>query len=228
MIIPCIDLQRGQAVQLVRGRKLRLAEGNVWGLLDRFRRYPVLQLIDLDAAMRRGSNGRLVRELCRRAQAAGIRVRVGGGIRSVARARRTLDWGAEKIIIGSAAFRGSHLHRAFLMRLNERIGRNRILLALDTARGKIVVHGWQRALEFEPAAVIGELEHYCSGFLCTYVDREGTMRGTNLQFFRQLRACTALPITAAGGIRSRREIRALERLGMDAAVGMAMYLHKIR
>ncbi len=104
MIVPCIDLQDGRAVQLVQGRKRRLAVEDVFGLLDRFREYPLLHVIDLDAAMGKGSNARLVRQLCQRAP---MRVRVGGGIRTVARAARILDAGAEKIIVGSAAFRAA-------------------------------------------------------------------------------------------------------------------------
>lgn len=225
MIVPCIDLQGGKAVQLVRGRRRRLAVDDVLGLLDRFRDYPLLHVIDLDAALGRGRNARWVRALCRKAQG---RVRVGGGIRSVARAERVLRWGAEKVIVGSAAFRGSgRIHHAFLRRLAARVGRRRVILALDAERGRIVLRGWREKLRLRPEEVMPQLERYCSEFLCTYVDAEGTMRGTNLAWFRRLRAATRLPITAAGGIRSRREVRALERLGMNAAVGMALYRGKL-
>jgi len=224
VIVPCIDLQGGKAVQLVRGRRRRLAVDDVLGLLDRFRAYPLLHVIDLDAAMRRGNNGRLVRALCRSAKA---RVRVGGGIRSPARAQQILRWGAEKVIVGSAAFRRGEIDHAFLRRLVERIGRRRVILALDTEGGRIVVGGWREKLLLRPAEVMPELEKYCSEFLCTYVDAEGTMRGTSLAWFRKLRRATRLRITAAGGIRSRREVRALQRQGMNAAVGMALYLGKL-
>ncbi|MBI3669379.1 MAG: 1-(5-phosphoribosyl)-5-[(5-phosphoribosylamino)methylideneamino] imidazole-4-carboxamide isomerase [Acidobacteria bacterium] len=224
MIIPCIDLQGGKAVQLVHGRQRRLAIADVVGLLDRFRSYPLLHVIDLDAALRQGSNGRLVRVLCEKSTA---RVRVGGGIRSVARAEQVLHWGAEKVIVGSAAFRHGRIHHAFLRRLVARVGRRRVVLALDTDAGRIVVRGWREKLRVHPNEVMPELARYCSEFLCTYVDAEGSMRGTNLAWFRKLRQTTRLPITAAGGIRSRREVRALERLGMNAAVGMALYLGKL-
>jgi len=224
MIIPCIDLQDGRAVQLVHGRKRRLAVDDVLGLLERFREYPLLHVIDLDAAMGRGSNARLVGALCRKAP---MRVRVGGGIRTTARARRILNAGAEKIIVGSAAFRGGHVNRAFLSRLAKRVGRKRIVIAVDTEGGRILVRGWQEKLSLRPEDVFRELGRYASEFLCTYVDAEGTMRGTNLNWFRALRRATPLPITAAGGIRSRREIGALERLGMNAAVGMALYLNRL-
>jgi phosphoribosylformimino-5-aminoimidazole carboxamide ribotide isomerase len=225
MIVPCIDLQDGRAVQLVHGRKRRLAVDDVFGLLERFREYPLLHVIDLDAAMGRGSNARLVGALCRRAP---MRVRVGGGIRTTARARRLLDAGAEKIIVGSAAFRGGRVNHAFLARLRHGIGRKRIIVAVDTEGGCILVRGWQEKLRLRPKEVLAELQRYASEFLCTYVDAEGTMRGTNLSWFRELRTATSLPITAAGGIRSRREVRELEYMGMNAAVGMALYLNRLR
>jgi phosphoribosylformimino-5-aminoimidazole carboxamide ribonucleotide (ProFAR) isomerase len=119
------------------------------------------------------------------------------------------------------------VNRTFLARLVRRVGRNRIIVALDTEQGRILVRGWQEKLRMRPEEVIPELEKYASEFLCTYVDAEGTMRGTNLAWFRALRRATRLPITAAGGIRSKAEIRALARMKMDAAVGMALYTGKI-
>jgi phosphoribosylformimino-5-aminoimidazole carboxamide ribotide isomerase len=227
MLVPCIDLQDGRAVQLVRGRKRRLAVDDVMGLVSRFSVYSRLHVIDLDAAMRRGSNARLVRQVCQTARRAGMDVRVGGGIRTVERARRIAACGAEKVIVGSAAFRNGRVNHAFLRRLVAACGRRRVMLALDTERGRIVVRGWRERLHLEPRDVLAELEPYTSEFLCTYVDTEGTMRGTNLDWFRSLRRATRLPITAAGGIRSQREIRALARMKMDAAVGMALYLGKL-
>lgn len=225
MIVPCIDLQDGKAVQLVHGRKRRLAVDDVFGLLERFREYPLLHVIDLDAAMGKGSNARLVRALCSRAP---MRVRVGGGIRTSERAARLLAAGAEKVIVGSAAFRDGRVNRRFLSGLAKKVGRRRIIVAVDTDGGQILVRGWQEKLRLRPADVFSELEEYASEFLCTYVDNEGTMRGTNLRWFQELRRATPLPITAAGGIRSHREVKALERIGMNAAVGMALYLNKLR
>jgi phosphoribosylformimino-5-aminoimidazole carboxamide ribotide isomerase len=225
MIVPCIDLQDGKAVQLVHGRKRRLAIDDVFGLLERFRKYPLLHVIDLDAAMGKGSNARLVRALCRRAP---MRVRVGGGIRTSKRAVRLLAAGAEKVIVGSAAFRDGRVNSRFLTGLAKKVGRRRIIVAVDTDGGQILVRGWQEKLRLRPADVFSELEKYASEFLCTYVDNEGTMRGTNLRWFQELRRATSLPITAAGGIRSHKEVKALERIGMNAAIGMALYLNKLR
>jgi phosphoribosylformimino-5-aminoimidazole carboxamide ribotide isomerase len=227
MMIPCIDLQDGRAVQLVHGRERKLAVDDVFGLLDRFGRHPLIHVIDLDAAMRKGSNARLVRRLCAAAKKRRMRVRVGGGIRTVAQAARIASWGAEKIVVGSAAFKDGRVNKEFLSRLATKIGRRRVIVALDTEGGKILVRGWQDKLRLRPDEVIPELEKYASEFLCTYVDAEGTMRGTNLKWFRTLRRATRRPITAAGGIRSHAEIRALARMKMNAAVGMALYTGKL-
>src|SRR3979490_2355768 len=220
MLIPCIDLQSGRAVQLVHGRERRLAVDDVLGLLDRFGGYPLIHVIDLDAAMRKGSNATLVRQLCAAAWKRKMRVRVGGGIRTVARAAKIAGWGAEKVIVGSAAFRNGRVNGAFLKRLKSKIGRRRIIVALDTEGGKILVRGWREKLRLRPEEVIPELETYASEFLCTYVDAEGAVRCPNLAWFRRLRRVARRPITAAGGIRSLSEVRALSRINMDAAVGM--------
>ncbi len=162
MIIPCIDLQGGKAVQLVRGRRRALAVDDVLGLLAKFRGYPILHVIDLDAAMRKGSNGQWIKLLCRRAK---VKVRVGGGIRTVARAQKLLSWGAEKVIIGSAAFRNGSVDRDFLKAMASGVGRKRVMIALDTEKGRIVIRGWRERLRLKPSDVIPELEPFCSEFL---------------------------------------------------------------
>lgn len=229
MLIPCIDLQGGQAVQLVHGRRRELAVSDVFGLLERFGRHPWLHVIDLDAAMGKGDNRKLVRELCLRAKGRHkMKIRVGGGIRTVRRAAQLIELGVTQVIIGSAAFRNGAPNLAFLKKLSARLKKKQIVIALDTAKGKIAVHGWRTSLCVSPREVMPHLAPYCGGFLCTDVDREGTMRGANLRWFRELRAATRLPIIAAGGISSRREIRTLEKLRMDAAVGMALYKNRVR
>jgi phosphoribosylformimino-5-aminoimidazole carboxamide ribotide isomerase len=229
VLIPCIDLQGGQAVQLVHGRKRELAVSDVFGLLEKFKSYPWLHLIDLDAAIGTGNNNALVRELCLHARKRyKLRVRVGGGLRTVARAREIAKWGAEQIIIGSAAFRKGKINTGFLRRLAKKVTPHRIVIALDTAKGRITINGWRRKLTLRPENVMFQLEPFCAAFLCTDVDREGTMSGANLDWFRELRAATAHPIIAAGGIKTHREINALEKIGMDAAVGMAVYKNRLR
>jgi phosphoribosylformimino-5-aminoimidazole carboxamide ribotide isomerase len=229
VLIPCIDLQGGQAVQLVHGRKRELAVADVFGLLEKFKSYPWLHLIDLDAAIGTGDNNSLARELCRQARARyGLKVRVGGGIRTAARAEEIGKWGANQIIIGSAVFREGKINHRFLRQLTKKLPPVQIVIALDTAKGLIAIDGWRRKLALRPENVMSQLEPFCGAFLCTDVDREGTMTGANLEWFRKLRAATAHPIIAAGGIKTRREITALEKIGMDAAVGMAIYKNRLR
>jgi phosphoribosylformimino-5-aminoimidazole carboxamide ribotide isomerase len=228
MLIPCIDLQGGRAVQLVHGRKRKLAVKDVLGLLERFRGYEWLHLIDLDAAMRRGDNNALIRELCVKARRDyRMKVRVGGGIRSVRRTRALVKLGVAQIIVGSAAFRGDRPNRAFLLRLKNAVGRKRVVIALDTAKGRVVTHGWRKSLRVSPGEIAAAFEPYCGGILGTDVDREGTMSGVNLKWFEQLRSATSHPIIAAGGIKAQPEIDTLERMGMDAAVGMALYKNRL-
>ena len=229
MLIPCIDLQDRQAVQLVHGRKRELAVADVFGLLKKFKKYLWLHVIDLDAAIGKGANDDLVRSLCAKAREDfAMKVRVGGGIRTVSRAQEVAGWGANQIIVGSAAFQGGRVNTRFLSQLAKNVSCERIVIALDTARGGITIHGWRKRIALRAERIMTQLEPFCTGFLCTDVDREGTMTGANLEWFRTLRDATSHPIIAAGGIKTRREIAALEKLGMDAAVGMAMYKNKLR
>ncbi len=228
MLIPCIDLQRGQAVQLVHGRKRELAIADVMSLLVKFKEHKWLHVIDLDAAMGNGNNKELARKLCREAtKNFGMRVRVGGGIRTVRRAQVITNWSAHQIIIGSAAFKDSKINVPFLRQLRNRVGRSAIVVALDTAKGHVVIKGWRERLQIQAEQVMEQLKPFCAAFLCTDVDREGTMTGVNLKWFKQLRSATSHPIIAAGGIKAQREIDALERIGIDAAVGMALYKDRL-
>jgi phosphoribosylformimino-5-aminoimidazole carboxamide ribotide isomerase len=229
MLIPCIDLQNGQAVQLLHGRKRELAISDVLGVLERFKNYEWLHVIDLDAAMGKTSNAKLVRQLCFTARTTyGMKVRVGGGIRTVARAVKVAGWKPEQVIIGSAVFRDGKVNLAFLERLAKQVEPARIVIALDTAKGRITTQGWRRTVKHRAEDVMAQLQSYCAAFLCTDVDREGTMSGANLKWFRSLRKATEHPVIAAGGIKTGREVSALEKIGMDAAVGMAMYKNILR
>jgi phosphoribosylformimino-5-aminoimidazole carboxamide ribotide isomerase len=222
MIIPCIDLMDGKAVQLVRGRR-RALEAEPMEMLRKFRGFPIIHVIDLDAALGRGNNDRLVARICGKRPC-----RVGGGVRTLARVKELAKLGARQIIVGTAAFTTEGVNRKFLASVRRGVGRKRLMVALDTARGRIVVRGWRARTVLRAEDVMAELEPYCSGFLCTYVDKEGMMQGTNLRWFRKLREATRLPITAAGGITTMKEVEALEELGMDAAIGMAIYTGKLR
>lgn len=223
MIIPCIDLMDGKAVQLIRGRKKALEVENPLDMLKKFRGFPVIQVIDLDAAMGRGDNRKMVAQLCRRASC-----RVGGGVRTVERVRELAELGARQVIIGTAAFREGGVNRSFLAAARKAVGKKFMAIALDSSRGRIVVRGWRGRTGLRAEEVIPALEPYCSGFLCTYVDKEGMMQGTSLRWFRRLRRATKLPITAAGGITTAAEVETLAKMEIDAAVGMAIYTGKLK
>jgi phosphoribosylformimino-5-aminoimidazole carboxamide ribotide isomerase len=229
VLIPCIDLQGGQAVQLVHGRRRELAIADAMSVLPRFSKYEWLHVIDLDAAMGKGDNSELARKICgEAAQRYGMKVRVGGGIRGVRRAEEITKWGARQIILGSGAFKDGKINAAFLRRVCSRVGAGAIVIALDTFKGSVVIKGWRERLQIQAEQVMERLQPFCAAFLCTDVDREGTMSGVNREWFESLRRATSHPIIAAGGIQAQAEIEALERMGIDSAVGMALYKERLR
>ncbi len=206
----------GKVVQLVQGRDKALEGGAPLEMLAKFAAFPEIQVIDLDAAMGRGENESLVEMLASRA-----RCRVGGGVRSAERARKLVELGSHRVIVGTAAFTPA------IEEIAAAVGPERIVIALDSKFGKIVVKGWQETTEFTAEEVIGRLEPFCGGFLCTYVDKEGMMQGTDLEWFRRLRAATSHEITAAGGITTIDDIRALKAMNIHAALGMAIYTGRL-
>jgi len=222
MIFPCIDLLDGRVVQLVQGREKALEADPPLEMLRRFAAFPEIQVIDLNAAMGAGSNDQLVR-----LAAAHARTRVGGGVRSADRARMLVDAGVHKVIVGTAAFGADGIKTSFLAALAHAIGKERVIVALDSKQGRIVVKGWQESTRLRAEEVVGALERYCAGVLCTYVDKEGMLQGTDLDWYRRLRAATSLEITAAGGITTLSEVRALLGMGVHAALGMAVYTGRL-
>ena len=222
MIFPCIDLMDGKVVQLVQGREKALEGDSPEEMLRKFAAFPEIQVIDLDAAMGRGSNDDLVRMLASKAA-----IRAGGGVRTVERASALVEQGARKVIVGTAAFSTTGANERFLSELRGAIGRERVLIAVDSKGGQIVVKGWQEATNLTAEEVLASLEPFCSGFLCTYVDKEGMMQGTDLDWFRRLRAATTLELTAAGGITTMDDVRALQEMNVHAALGMAIYTGRL-
>ncbi len=220
MVIPCIDLMGRKVVQLVQGNEKRkaLELPDPLAVLDKFSTFPEVQVIDLDAAMGRAGQADIVRELCRRKPC-----RVGGGIRTVDRAAEVIQDGARKVIVGSTAFTRRGINFDFLRAVNQSVPREKLMIAVDCLGDRVAVRGWSEVLPLTSGEALPQLEPYCSEFLCTYIDAEGKLQGTNIEWFRKLRATTRLSITAAGGITTDEEIRALEELGMNAALGMAIY-----
>jgi phosphoribosyl-ATP pyrophosphohydrolase/phosphoribosyl-AMP cyclohydrolase len=209
VIIPSIDLMDGQAVQLIGGREKALEAGDPRPLARKFRLAGDIAVIDLDAALGQGSNADLIRELCRMAPC-----RVGGGIRDVETARAWLDAGAKQIILGTAA----------VPEVLQQLPRQRVLAALDCVNGEVVVEGWRKHTGRNVIERIAELSAYVSGFLVTFVEREGRLQGIDLERVKQVvEAAGKAKVTVAGGVTTLDEVKAIDRLGADAQVGMALY-----
>jgi phosphoribosylformimino-5-aminoimidazole carboxamide ribotide isomerase len=218
MLIPSIDLQDGHVVQLVQGERLAIEAPDPEPWIARFSRFPRVQLIDLDAARGRGDNAALVSDICRR-----LPCRVGGGIRSVERARAVLALGAHAVIASSALFRDGVVDAAFARSLAEAVGVDRVIAAVDSRGGRVVIHGWTTALPLTAVDAVRALEPFCSEFLYTHVDTEGLMGGTDMEAIMAVRQATSRRVTAAGGITTWDEINRLDAAGIDAVVGMAIY-----
>ena len=222
MIIPCIDLMDGKVVQLVQGRDKALEGGTPAEMLERFAAFPEIQVIDLDAAIGKGANDDLVEFLAARA-----RCRIGGGVRTADRARKLVEQGAHRVVIGTSAFAYNGVNALLLQAIVDAVGRERILIAVDSKDGKVVVKGWRESTQVTAEEMLPQLERYCGGFLCTYVDKEGMMQGTDLEWFARLRAKTQHELTAAGGITTLEDVAALTRLGILSALGMAIYTGRL-
>ena len=218
MLIPSIDLQNGHVVQLVQGEKLAVEAPDPEPWIKQFSRFPRVQLIDLDAAKGRGGNADLVAMICRR-----LPCRVGGGIRSIDRARAVLAGGAHAVIVSSALFRDGSVDLEFARTLSDAVGSERVIAAVDSRGGHVAIHGWKTVLPITAVDAIRALEPYCDEFLYTHVDTEGLMRGTDMDAILAVRRATARRVTAAGGITTREEIERLHAVAVDAVVGMAIY-----
>ena len=217
MLIPSIDLQSGHVVQLVQGERLAIEAPDPEPWIQKFSRFPRVQLIDLDAARGRGDNSAMVASICQR-----LPCRVGGGIRSVERARDVLAAGAHAVIASSALFREGRVDTTFARALSEAIGPHKIIAAVDSRGGFVAIHGWKTILPVTAVDAVRALEPYCAEFLYTHVDKEG-MKGTDMAAIMAVRAATTRRLTAAGGITTWDDIDALDAAGIDAVVGMAVY-----
>jgi phosphoribosylformimino-5-aminoimidazole carboxamide ribotide isomerase len=218
MLIPSIDLKGGAVVQLVQGERLAIRDEDVFRWVRRFERFPKVQVIDLDAAMGSGDNLAIVRQI-----AGALSCRVGGGIRTVDRAQDVLAAGAQQIIAGSSLFRNGRPDLDFARTLSAAVGRERVIAAVDSRNGHVVIQGWKTELPLTASEAVQALEPFCDEFLYTHVDTEGLMAGTNFEAILAVRHATTRRLTAAGGITTRHEIDALHALGIDAVVGMAIY-----
>ena len=218
MLIPSIDLMGGKVVQLVQGRRKALEFDDWEQWVDRFEKYSLVQLIDLDAAIGTGSNAELVGTIAKR-----LRCQVGGGIRTLEAARNMLDAGARRVIVGSSLFKGVSLNPVFAEVLSTEVGAERLVFALDAMGGRVTIHGWRTATQVTPMEMVRALSEWCGAFLYTHVETEGSLGGFPREVIRPLRQATRRQLIGAGGIRSQEEIDELEAMGVDAVVGMAVY-----
>jgi phosphoribosylformimino-5-aminoimidazole carboxamide ribotide isomerase len=218
VLIPSIDLMGGKIVQLIQGKKKALEFDNSEEWIVRFSKYPLVQLIDLDAAMGRGNNFALVREIAKR-----LPCQMGGGIRTLEAAKAAIESGARRVIVGSALFQDGKLSAEFAEKLAAEVGSGHLVFALDAVGGLVTIHGWQSTTAVRPLEMIEALDRWCDAFLYTHVDTEGLLGGFPQEVIRPLRAATTRQLIAAGGIRSQEEIDALNAMGVDAVVGMAIY-----
>jgi phosphoribosylformimino-5-aminoimidazole carboxamide ribotide isomerase len=218
MLIPAIDLMGGRIVQLIGGEKLALAFDDFEYWIERFSKYPMVQLIDLDAAMRQGDNRKLIEMFAKR-----LPCQVGGGLKTSEDGRMLLDAGAKRVIYGSSLFGAEGVNKAFAAGLKKALGEDALVFSVDTKGGKVAVKGWKDTVALTPEEAVTWLEDYCSAFLYTHVDTEGTMSGFPMNIAAILRSTTAKQLIVAGGIKSQKEVDDLDAMGVDAVAGMAVY-----
>ncbi len=222
MLIPSIDLMGGRIVQLIQGEKKALEFDDFEPWIERFSRFRLVQLIDLDAAIGTGSNRALLGQFMRR-----LPCQVGGGIRSVEGAREVLALGATRVIFGSSLLRDGQIDTDFARQVATELGRDKLVFAVDSKKGWVTTHGWRTTTGVPAEAMMRVLEPWCAAFLYTHVDSEGMLQGIPLEVIRALRQATRKPLIAAGGINSMEQVEELERMGVDAVVGMAIYTGQI-
>ena len=222
MLIPSIDLMGGKIVQLVQGEKKALEFDDFTPWVERFSRFPLVQLIDLDAALGQGNNRTLVETFCRQ-----LPCQVGGGVRTVETAEQLLAAGARRVILGSSLLKNGEIDQQFARQTACHLGSDRLVFAVDSKKGRIVTHGWRQASGLNVLDAIHLLEPWCGAFLYTHVDTEGLLQGFPFPVAQELRQSTARQLIVAGGISSTTEVDRLDQIRVDAVVGMAMYTGKI-
>jgi len=223
VLIPSIDLMGGKIVQLVQGQKKALEFDDFEKWIERFAKYPLVQLIDLDAAIGSGNNRALLRQFTGR-----LACQVGGGIRSLDGVQEVLRTGARRVILGSVLIRNNEIETSIAEQFAENFGQDQLTFAIDSKGGRVAIKGWRELTTITPSEMIQALEPYCSAFLYTHIDTEGLLKGIPLDVVRELRGLTRRQLIAAGGISSEEEVDKLDKMGIDAVVGMAIYTGRMK
>jgi phosphoribosylformimino-5-aminoimidazole carboxamide ribotide isomerase len=222
VLIPSIDLSDGRIVQLVQGERLAIAIDDVDLWIERLRKYPLVQLIDLDAARGLGTNAGLAERVLRE-----LACRVGGGVRTTSQARALIDVGAREVIVGSALFSNGRPDPSAADQFAAAIGRERLVAAVDSRNGRIVVRGWREQVDITTVDAVRALDAAVGGFLYTHVDTEGLMQGIDMAAVARVRAAATRRLSAAGGITTLDEVQRLDEMRVDAVVGMALYTGRL-
>jgi len=222
MLIPSIDLMGGKIVQLVQGEKKALDFDDFEYWIERFAKYPLVQLIDLDAAIGTGDNRALLSRFISK-----LPCQVGGGVRDLATAMKVAEMGARRVIIGSALFKDGIIQQQVAAEFAEAITPHKLTFAVDAKQGRVTIHGWRTLTEFTASQAIRALDRWCDTFLYTHVDTEGLLRGFPAEVIPELQLATSKKLIVAGGISSMDEVLRLDGMGVDAIVGMAIYTGKI-
>ena len=223
MLIPSIDLMDGKVVQLIQGEKKALEFDNFDEWVTRFSAFPLIQLIDLDAAMGKVANTQLIEFFVHR-----LPCQIGGGIRTIQDARRLLGLGARRVIFGSSLIQDGRMNVGFAKQAADELGVEQLVFAIDSRGGKLAIRGWREITNVTPLEAVLALESFCGAFLYTHIETEGMLNGIPLEPVMQLRQATKNQLIAAGGISSHQEIEQLHQMGVDAVVGMALYLGKLK
>ena len=222
LLIPSIDLMNGKIVQLVQGKKKALEFDDFEGWIERFSHFPLVQLIDLDAAIGSGDNRAILGQFLKR-----LPCQVGGGIRSIESAEEILELGARRVILGSTLVRDGEINVDSAKEIAASLGAEKLVFAVDSKGGRVAIRGWREITSIAPVDMVQTLQHWCGAFLYTHIDTEGLMQGIPLGTVRALREATSKQLIVAGGISSNDEIEKLHKMGVDAVVGMALYLGKL-
>jgi len=223
MLIPSIDLMGGKIVQLVQGERKALEFEDFEEWIARFSSFPLVQLIDLDAAFGTGHNRDLVREFAQR-----LPCQVGGGLRSIQTAEQMLSIGAQRVILGSSLIRDGQPDTRFAEEVAGAVGPEKLVFAIDSKQGRVAIRGWREVTTIAPIDMITTMESRCGAFLYTHVDTEGLMEGIPLDVVRQLRVATKKQLIVAGGIATSEQVDRLDGMGIDAVVGMAIYTGRLK
>jgi len=222
MVISSIDLMNGKAVQLRQGKELVLEKDDPISLAKEFNKYGEIAVIDLDAAFGKDDNINIIKQILKVSEC-----RVGGGIRTVQKAKELISFGAKKIIISTSAFENNEINHQFLLELISSIGKQHVIIAVDSINGEIVTKGWKHNTGLNIFETLPKIENYCSEFLFTCVEREGMLQGIDIDTITKIRDLTHNKVTVAGGVTTLDEIRKIANLGYDVQLGMALYTGKI-